>query len=87
MMMLEDEHVNLDLISYLYFLIIDQISLSHSLQAFSKVVQKLVPQLPALENLLDILIQVCNLLSFHTSINFTMVMKIELLWLFLLPCI
>ena len=29
-------------------------------QAFSKVVQKLVPQLPALENLLDILIQVSH---------------------------
>jgi len=32
----------------------------HSIfEAFSKVIQKLIPQLPALENLLDIFISVC----------------------------
>lgn len=33
----------------------------HSIfEAFSKVVQKLIPQLPTLENLLNILITVCS---------------------------
>jgi len=31
------------------------------LEAFSKVIQKMVPQLPTLENLLDILISTCNI--------------------------
>jgi Ras-related GTP-binding protein C/D len=34
----------------------------HSIfEAFSKVVQKLIPQLPTLENLLDMLVSVCSL--------------------------
>ena len=38
------------------------LSLTHS-QAFSRVVQKLIPQLPTLENLLNILISVCRSLG------------------------
>lgn len=56
-----------------FFLGCDQIHLSfhltsiydHSIfEAFSKVVQKLIPQLPTLENLLNILISVRKHLSF-----------------------
>lgn len=40
----------------------------HSIfEAFSKVIQKLIPQLPTLENLLDILISVC--LSFSIQLS------------------
>lgn len=37
----------------------------HSIfEAFSKIVQKLIPQLPFLENLLDVLTTVCKLIYF-----------------------
>ena len=42
----------------------------HSIfEAFSKVVQKLIPQLPTLENLLDIFISVSIVKNFHKIVK------------------
>lgn len=48
----------------------------HSIfEAFSKVVQKLIPQLPILENLLNVFISVCSFYFFNTPNLLTLIFQ------------